>query len=500
MLTQIMAACDTHEDGHISYEAFIRYATQRERELREAFELIDSNNSGTINAVEIRAALHKLGVETADDASIRQLVKRMAATNAHSGGAYHAPRLGKKPSGERARDSVPAVPPVLRAAPRDEHDAALRVPRATSASTSARARRSRTIVATSRAASGDARRRRRRGRRVADGDGADGPDEDDAAGGDGRRLGARRRLDDLRRGGAIAFFRGNSANCVKIAPESAIEFFAYERDELLVCRDASAPTMLERFVSGGTAGAIAQTVIYPLETAKTRLALNSNCHADLDCPQPDGGSRGPAALFRGLGASLLGVVPYAGTDLMIYNALKNAYAERHPGREPSTLTFLACGAVSSTIGQAVAYPLQVVRTRLQAQGLPGMPAYDGVVDCLRRTVADGGVRALYNGFLPNFAKARCRRSRSRTPSSRRRSGCCSGSGAASPTGRRDVWVCTGTSVDSTLRLFTDYTTPVARAARAARRSTHSTFGRERRTHPPRPKLHARRRGAHRGGA
>ena len=35
MLTQIMAACDTHEDGHISYEAFIRYATQREREFKE---------------------------------------------------------------------------------------------------------------------------------------------------------------------------------------------------------------------------------------------------------------------------------------------------------------------------------------------------------------------------------------------------------------------------------------------------------------------------------
>merc|ERR1712138_21457 len=83
-------------------------------------------------------------------------------------------------------------------------------------------------------------------------------------------------------GGAIAFFRGNSANCVKIAPESAIKFFAYERTKLLVCRDASAPTMLERFVSGGTAGAIAQTVIYPLETAKTRLALNSEYHGIWD--------------------------------------------------------------------------------------------------------------------------------------------------------------------------------------------------------------------------
>ena len=148
-----------------------------------------------------------------------------------------------------------------------------------------------------------------------------------------------------------------------------------------------------------------QTSSFVRSYAKTRLALNSEYHGIWDCLSRTAAAEGPAALFRGLGASLLGVVPYAGTDLMIYNALKNAYAERHPGREPSTLTFLACGAVSSTIGQAVAYPLQVVRTRLQAQGLPGMPAYDGVVDCLRRTVADGGVRALYNGFLPNFAKA-----------------------------------------------------------------------------------------------
>ena len=407
MLTQIMAACDTHEDGHISYEAFIRYATQRERELREAFELIDSDGSGRINAVEIRAALHKLGVETADDASIRQLVKRMAATNAHSGGAYHAPRLGKKPSGERAHEIsfqqfrqfcvlLPATNTMQlfeyfegnlgidigegSAIPDDRRDVAV-PPWVTLAAGAVAGVASRTATAPM--------DRTKTMLQAGMGGGS-----------------VRAAVSTIfAEGGAIAFFRGNSANCVKIAPESAIKFFAYERTKLLVCRDASAPTMLERFVSGGTAGAIAQTVIYPLETAKTRLALNSEYHGIWDCLSRTAAAEGPAALFRGLGASLLGVVPYAGTDLMIYNALKNAYAERHPGREPSTLTFLACGAVSSTIGQAVAYPLQVVRTRLQAQGLPGMPAYDGVVDCLRRTVADGGVRALYNGFLPNFAKA-----------------------------------------------------------------------------------------------
>ena len=60
---------------------------------------------------------------------------------------------------------------------------------------------------------------------------------------------------------------------------------------------------------------------------------------------------------------------------------------------------------AGTCGQLVAYPLQLVRTRLQAQGIPGMRKYDGMVDCFRKTIAAGGVRALYAGLGPNFLKA-----------------------------------------------------------------------------------------------
>ena len=41
----------------------------------------------------------------------------------------------------------------------------------------------------------------------------------------------------------------------------------------------------------------------------------------------------------------------------------------------------------------------------QAQGMSGMPQYTGALDCLRQTVAAGGVRALYSGIGPNFSKA-----------------------------------------------------------------------------------------------
>lgn len=54
----------------------------------------------------------------------------------------------------------------------------------------------------------------------------------------------------------------------------------------------------------------------------------------------------------------------------------------------------------------MAYPLQLVRTRLQAQGMPGRPVvYAGMTDCFLQTLRSEGVAGLYRGILPNFMKA-----------------------------------------------------------------------------------------------
>jgi solute carrier family 25 (mitochondrial phosphate transporter), member 23/24/25/41 len=74
-------------------------------------------------------------------------------------------------------------------------------------------------------------------------------------------------------GGARAFWRGNGANCLKIAPETAVKFVAFDALKAVLAADPLAPTVTERFASGGLAGASAQLAIYPMEIAKTRLAL-----------------------------------------------------------------------------------------------------------------------------------------------------------------------------------------------------------------------------------
>lgn len=73
----------------------------------------------------------------------------------------------------------------------------------------------------------------------------------------------------------LLFFNLLGINVAKIAPESAFKFMAYEQMKRIAIWKTghSQLNMAERFFAGGCAGALAQTIIYPMEVLKTRLAL-----------------------------------------------------------------------------------------------------------------------------------------------------------------------------------------------------------------------------------
>nr|XP_054105590.1 calcium-binding mitochondrial carrier protein SCaMC-3 isoform X10 [Callithrix jacchus] len=118
-------------------------------------------------------------------------------------------------------------------------------------------------------------------------------------------------------GGIRSLWRGNGINVLKIAPESAIKFMAYEQIKRAILGQQETLHVQERFVAGSLAGATAQTIIYPMETLKNWW-LQQYCHDSAD---------------------------------------------------PGILVLLACGTISSTCGQIASYPLALVRTRMQAQGI-----------------------------------------------------------------------------------------------------------------------------------
>jgi solute carrier family 25 phosphate transporter 23/24/25/41 len=211
-------------------------------------------------------------------------------------------------------------------------------------------------------------------------------------------------------GGVRGFWRGNSVNVLKVAPETAARFWAYERVKAALGADGAAPTLRQRALAGACAGAFAQSLIDPLELVKTRLALSSH-GSPLECARAVvRGEGGPHRLYRGMGASLLGIMPFSAVDMAVFAALKDAHADARGGRPPSVPWLLLFGATSCMAGQLVTYPLQLARTRLQAQGMPGAPgggtAYRGVVDAVAGAYADGGgVRGLYRGLGANTVKS-----------------------------------------------------------------------------------------------
>lgn len=107
-----------------------------------------------------------------------------------------------------------------------------------------------------------------------------------------------------------------------------------------------------------------------MEVLKTRLALRKTGQYNgmLDAAKKIYVNEGLRSFYRGYIPNILGIIPYAGIDLAVYETLKKKYLSNHTEQEvPQVWVLLACGSVSSSLGQFCSYPLALVRTRLQAQ-------------------------------------------------------------------------------------------------------------------------------------
>nr|XP_040050595.1 calcium-binding mitochondrial carrier protein SCaMC-2-A isoform X1 [Gasterosteus aculeatus aculeatus] len=212
----------------------------------------------------------------------------------------------------------------------------------------------------------------------------------------------------IKEGGMRSLWRGNGVNIIKIAPESALKFMAYEQIKQLIGSDKASLNIAERFVAGSLAGVIAQSIIYPMEVLKTRLALRTTGQYSgiSDCAKHIFRREGLRAFYKGYVPNMLGIVPYAGIDLAVYETLRNDYLQRYgtSGADPGVVVLLACGTVSSTCGQLASYPLALVRTRMQAQAAVEGSQQMTMSGLFRQILQSEGPTGLYRGLAPNFLK------------------------------------------------------------------------------------------------
>lgn len=210
--------------------------------------------------------------------------------------------------------------------------------------------------------------------------------------------------------GVKGMFKGNGANCLKVAPSRGTQFLVYEfmkRQMVKFGFGIGAAASLNagaRLLAGGMAGMVAASIVYPLEVVKTMLTLYPE-----ECDSIPGAIRtvfnngGIPALYRGLGPTLVAMFPYVGVEFMVYETLKKRW-EMTFG-PVGTVVLLMLGALGGAAAQASAHPLDVIRRRMQMQSM-GKDAntkdkkYNNMFTGLYRVTKDEGAQALFKGLGP----------------------------------------------------------------------------------------------------
>eukprot|EP00873_Tetraselmis_striata_P021302 jgi/Tetstr1/441566/TSEL_029795.t1 len=209
-----------------------------------------------------------------------------------------------------------------------------------------------------------------------------------------------------REGSFKAYFRGNGINILKSAPEMAVKLALNAELKQRLAENPGRLKPQERVLCGGISGVVSQAVTYPMEVIRTRFALaKPGIYSGMcDLIIKDKRKEGCRVFFRGLSCATIGVFPYAGVDIAVFESLKDWILSINDGRAP-TLAVFGAGIISSTIAQLSCYPLQLVLTRLQAQGMNGRAhRYHGVLDALHKIVRREGWAALYKGCVPNTCR------------------------------------------------------------------------------------------------
>ncbi|GFP99665.1 mitochondrial arginine transporter bac2 [Phtheirospermum japonicum] len=225
-------------------------------------------------------------------------------------------------------------------------------------------------------------------------------------GGTGSALQILRRL--VAGDGHFALYRGMTAPLASVTFQNAIAFQTYAILSRAVDTNTASddpPSYKGVALGGFGTGAIQSLILSPVELIKIHLQLQPKTTGPLDVARTIFKTEGFKGIYRGLTITVLRDAPAHGVYFLTYEYTREQF---HPGcrknGQETFQTMLLAGGLAGVASWICCYPLDVIKTRIQAQSRSSMK-YAGIVDCFRRSVREEGYTVLFRGLGTAVARA-----------------------------------------------------------------------------------------------
>ncbi|XP_058515751.1 mitochondrial adenyl nucleotide antiporter SLC25A24 isoform X2 [Ochotona princeps] len=355
---EILQAGDKNADSGLDFEEFVRYLQDHEKKMKLAFNSLDKNSDGIIEASEVVAAVKSLGIDISE-AQARKILKSIDVDGTMTidwnewrdyfllhpaSNINEIIRFWKRSTVIDIGESI-AIPDEFTEQEKMSGDRWKRLVVAGIASAVAR-----TCTAPFDRLKVMMQVQSLKTRRM-------------------RLVSGFEQM--IKEGGILSLWRGNGVNVLKIAPETSIKIGSYE------------------------------------QVLKTRLAVATTGEYSgiIDCAKKLLKQGGFRTLFQGYIPNLLGILPYAGLDLAVYELLKNYWLERYAedSINPGITILMGCSTLSHMCGQLGSFPLHLVRTRMQADVLAEKEATP-MIQLSQEIYNKEGKWGFFRGITPNIIK------------------------------------------------------------------------------------------------
>ncbi|KAK2984593.1 hypothetical protein RJ640_018971 [Escallonia rubra] len=209
----------------------------------------------------------------------------------------------------------------------------------------------------------------------------------------------------VRTEGPLGLYRGIAAMGLGAGPSHAVYFSVYEACKQKLGGNRPGHHPLAHAAAGVVATTASDAVLTPMDVVKQRLQLRRSPYGGVrDCVARIIKEEGVRAFYASYRTTVVMNAPFTAVHFATYEAVKKALCEVSSDKasEERILVHLTAGGAAGALASAVTTPLDVVKTRLQCQGVCGADRFNSgsIRMALKQIVAKEGPTALLQGLKP----------------------------------------------------------------------------------------------------